>query len=370
MKRWMRNAVLFVCALLVAFIVVEGLSSLTLFGFAVIFRPNPGLNSRSHVQHDTLLGWVNIPNYHDPDQYAPGLSLTINAQSFRNKKYFSDHVPEGKVRVLCSGDSFTLGVGVGDGQTWCDLLTTREPRFETLNLGEAGYGVGQIFLKYEHLAAKLDHDVHVFAFVNEDLRRLGLRKFVAWPKPVVTLKDGALFTENVPVPRRSFFMPWYTYNRGRFDSLRVINLGQRLIRRLTPTPSSAVIQEEEARIRQVALQIFDRVQRLNSEKGSVAVFMLLAMHIPEGDLEEDRIQFFKTELESRGIWFIDFATEFRRLPYSEVDALFDPKWDHYSVRGNEYVAELLYDRLVSEPRIRDKLAMAAQRDASIQRNQR
>ena len=359
MKKWTMNGALFVIALVAAFVLIEGLSSLAILGFDIVFRPNPGLNSRKHVQHDERLGWVNTPNYHSPDHYGPGASLTINSQSFRNQTNFSDAVPPGKARVLCSGDSFTLGFGVGDSHTWCHLLTTLDPRFETVNLGEAGYGVGQAFLKYERHAATLDHDVHIFAFVNDDLRRLGLSKFVAWPKPLVTIRDGVIGVDNVPIPRRSFFLPWYTYNRGRFDALRTIQLGQRLLQRLTPARSDASVLEEEARIRRVAIRLFERIQELNSGKGSVAVFVFLATNIPEGDLERDRIRFFGTELEARGLQLFDLATEFRRLPYNELQTLFDPKWKHYSVRGNEFAARHLYERLMSDPEIRGRLAEAA-----------
>lgn len=359
MKKWVKNGALFLLALVAAFVVVEGLSSVAIFGFDVLFRPNPGLSSRKNLQYDERLGWIGIPNHHDPDQYGPGVSLTINSQSFRQSTDVPDEVPAGMVRVLCSGDSFTFGFGVGDGQTWCDRLAELEPRFETVNMAETGYGVGQAFLKYERDAAPLEYGVHVFAFISDDFRRLGLTRYVGWPKPFVTVRDGNLAVEGVPVPHHSFFRPWYTYNEGRFEALRSLQLGRRLLQRIGSAPADDAVREKEAQIRSAALKVFERTAKLNAEKGSEPVFVFLAMSIPQSDRERDRIRFLETELAALGLRFIDLATEFRALPYRDLYPLFDPATGHYSVRGHEVVAQLLHERLMADPAIRSRLAGAS-----------
>src|SRR5262245_42721379 len=109
-------------------IVIEGLAS-----YAIIARFLMSTNivvERRHTKYDPDLGWVNEPNVHIPDIYGPGIDLRINTQGFRNNHDFSRTVPAGKVRLICSGNSFTLGYGVGNDDTWCNRLAKLEPRLE------------------------------------------------------------------------------------------------------------------------------------------------------------------------------------------------------------------------------------------------
>jgi len=81
-------------------------------------------------------------------------------------------VPPGYLRVIGSGDSFTLGHGVANGQTWCARLEEIDPRFENVNMGQGGYGADQAYLSYRRDRRRLDRDTHIFAFISDDLHRL------------------------------------------------------------------------------------------------------------------------------------------------------------------------------------------------------
>ena len=77
----------------------------------------------------------------------------------------------GTGRLLCLGDSFTFGEGVGNRDTWCSLLGDAAGGRETVNLGESGYGIDQTFLKYRLYADSLDHSVVLLTFIADDFRR-------------------------------------------------------------------------------------------------------------------------------------------------------------------------------------------------------
>ena len=49
-------------------------------------------------------------------------------------------MPPGKTRIICSGDSFTLGFGVDNEHTWPQQLAARNANLETVNMGQGGYG--------------------------------------------------------------------------------------------------------------------------------------------------------------------------------------------------------------------------------------
>jgi hypothetical protein len=107
-----------------------------------------------------------------PDMYRPGVSLRTNSRSFRGGREFTEAVPSGKFRVICSGDSVTLGFGVGDDHPWCKLLESLDQRLETVNMRQAGYGVDQAYLWYKRDGGAFRHHVHLFAPIVDDFRRM------------------------------------------------------------------------------------------------------------------------------------------------------------------------------------------------------
>jgi hypothetical protein len=60
--------------------------------------------------------------------------------------------------------------------------------------------------------------------------------------------------------------------------------------------------------------------------------------------------------------FLDVVEKFRSLPPEEVESLYVRPWDgHLSPKGNEYVAKVLYERLVSIPQIAEKFRAGSDR---------
>src|SRR5690348_5403199 len=91
-------------------IVLEGFSSVVLFfGVSLFGKDAPPLAERRHTQYDEVVGWVNVPSLAVPDMYGPGIFLRTNQRGFRGARDVDVRVPAGKHRVICSGDSFTLG---------------------------------------------------------------------------------------------------------------------------------------------------------------------------------------------------------------------------------------------------------------------
>jgi hypothetical protein len=95
----------------------------------------------------------------------------------------------------------TLGYGVSDDQTWCHQLELRDRRLESINMGQAGYGIQQDYLRYKRDAAALVLNVHLFAFIDNDFDR-----FQDSPAPIVRIEGDKLVVTNVPV-RKQFFQP-------------------------------------------------------------------------------------------------------------------------------------------------------------------
>jgi len=94
---------------------------------------------RKHAEFDDVLGWVNQQSIDVPDLYDPGLGLSTNSRRFRGRRETDDRIPAGKIRIVCSGDSYTLGYGVSDAHTYPQKLESLDPRLEVVNMGQGGY---------------------------------------------------------------------------------------------------------------------------------------------------------------------------------------------------------------------------------------
>lgn len=193
---------LLIAAPIGALALLEGLASLLLAGrdFAG-WRDRPMAEAR-HSRYDEELGWVSRPNVAAPDMYGADRALHTNSRGFRGRAETGDDPPSGRRRAICSGNSFTLGYGVGDEETWCALLGKALPDFETVNMGQGGYGFDQAYLWYRREGLQLRHDVHIFAYITDDLRRMRQRRFDGYGKPVLKLRGDSLVVTNVPAPAR------------------------------------------------------------------------------------------------------------------------------------------------------------------------
>jgi hypothetical protein len=107
----------FPASCVVALALLEGLISLCLLLWGLAFEAPQALAERVHTRYDAELGWVNVPGLSLRDFYGLGKNLTINDQGFRGRRSVAMRVPAEKLRIVCSGDSFTLGYGVGDDET-------------------------------------------------------------------------------------------------------------------------------------------------------------------------------------------------------------------------------------------------------------
>lgn len=357
----------------VTFFLIEGLSSTILF-YRDTTKTIP-MAETFHSEYDEELGWVNRPNMVIEDMYGPGVYVRTNAQGFRNHEDFTAKVPDGKVRAICSGDSFTFGYGVDNDHTWCQLLAGLDDRLQTVNMGQGAYGVDQAYLWYKRDGLKLQHDLHLFAFITHDFERIEFEEFMGYGKPVLSVEDDRLVINNVPAPQFPGFIHWIIRNRfamGRLRSIQLLNSMRSLdtnevsaqTETLPPAdddPSSFEEQGPEI----VATKIFADLRDLHNSQNSTLVLVYLPTLKDYDDLPETTRrgrQYIRHLSEELDIIVIDLVDEFRKLPRYEVREMFFPEdtayrgaAGHYSARGNAYVARLLYDKLLAIPEVAEKI---------------
>jgi hypothetical protein len=357
-KFGLKLTLVYILVPLLIFLLFEGIASTILF-VEQLANTKP-VAERLHTAYDPELGWVNIPNTHIDDIYGPGRYVHINAQGFRNDEDLDFEVPPGQVWAICSGDSFTFGFGVSNQETWCHLLSELEPRLQTVNMAQGGYGVDQAYLWYERDGDQIAHQLNLFAFITADFDRMQRPLFLGYGKPVLEVENGELVLTNVPVSRQAFVLPWTTTPyQGAFDELKSVQLlNQTFFKNRTDTSRPPI---DEPAIQEVAGKILEEMYRLNQERGSELVLVYLPVYADhKPNLKTDtRRRYAEQGAAKLGLIYIDLVDDFRQLPEDELESLFIPNGaidfpgaaGHYSVKGHEYIANRLYQELMTHPKI-------------------
>jgi hypothetical protein len=330
---------------------VEGATSGLLFARDVIRSIRAPNAWRQRVTYDSLLGWKGAPNVRIRGAYGrPGTDFRTNAQGFRHDGEVTRQPAPGRVRILCSGDSFTMGSGMDNEHTWCALLAAKDPRFETVNLGQGGYGFDQAYLRFKRDGRPLEHSVHVFAFITDDFQRMRRKANWFWGKPVLILRNGALTVDNTPVPRLVPRFPELRFVLGAAQQLRTSQFLGKVGGKLKgrggdwATGDSALAQVVSA-----AINDLGTMSRADSSL-TVLVYLPILDDYLSRSTERWSRRLHAAATRSPGVFFLDLTPELKRLPPDTVAAMFIPRppghvepgegggHGHYTIRGNQWVA--------------------------------
>jgi hypothetical protein len=353
--------------LLLSLVAIEGISSIL---YVVLTEVGPGGTpatlSGPSMRFDSELGWTSVPCFHRANYFAPGVPLSIDAMGFRLDQEIATNVPPGRLRILCSGDSFTFGEGVGDDQTWCRKLESGDPRFETVNAGVSGYGIDQMYLSYLRSGRQLSYDVQLLAFIPDDLRRMQLTSLGGYEKPILHLKNDRLEAVNVPLREHSSITRWLSRKPNPLRQFRLPAMLGNLADWIVTSRSSGVIDQPTENQRAIVDKVIASLQAFNQRKNSLLVLVCLPTRAEYAYGEPSlpwRNVVAKISAERR-IPFIDLIDEFNQLPITMRDGMFI--WPesvhyfavapgHYNDQGNEYVGGMILKKLHSIPALSAKL---------------
>src|SRR5215472_7204359 len=293
-----------------------------------------------YTQFDAELGWVTIPNLYLENLFGPEISFRSNSQGFRNDEYFSPEIPRDKFRIVCSGDSVTMGV--------------------------VAYGIDQAYLLYRREDSKLNLNLHILAFINEDFNRMASTSFAGYKKPVLAVENNALTVKNVPVPRNNTVAPLDGVDRPpKLGELRTIKFLRHIFHASPASRGREDLTKEEKAL-PVALKVFQTLRDMHTQENQ----MFVAVYLPTfddclGEAENDvqLRQVLDAETRKMGLWYWDLTGDCQQLPSVTVQHMFfGPNqiaaW-HLTAEGNRVIAELLYRRMSETPAITTGLESAA-----------
>jgi len=309
---------------------------------------------RLHTEYDPLLGWINRPDVYMTNFYGEGRNLSINAQRFRAHDDLDPLTTSEASRLIISGDSFTLGYGVDDQDSWVARLDQMDPGLEVVNMGQGGYGLDQAYLWYRRDGHQLPHQLHILAFITENYNRMGRDRFMGYGKPVVTARDGRLTVENVPPPRAHSSLQ---AGRKWGALIQNLDLAQSLSAHARKRAESRRTERAD-RVQESARLIFEDVHRMNQEAGRLGALVHLPIQSDYRDKASDHWRKWLKEEAKRSGWiFLDLVADLRKLPADEIASLFIQSDDgrfrgargHYSEKGNLFIAEALRRHLAEHP---------------------
>lgn len=312
----------------------------------------PGMNIPQR-EYDRHLGWRGRPNLrcilHEKNFV---MEISQNSQGFRDME--RDIFREaGVFRILCLGDSFTWGWAVPQEQIFThqleSLLTQQGLACEVINAGVGGYSTDQelIFLEREGLAYA--PELVVLQVTRNDLsgNTVSLSEGV-YHKPFFTLeKNGTLSLHNTPVsPPRG--KQWISYQLSRHSRL-LYYLKHRLhVRHMwlashhnpqKPSQGTGIGEVDQ----DYAFRLFCAlVVRMHQKCLNHNAILLVVFDFPFSDTEH---QYWTSNCLDVDTHFIHETLMGRQTTTGEYAWI--PNDGHWSVYGHRWVAEYLFDQVLS-----------------------
>lgn len=298
-----------------------------------------------HARYDPEIGWVNVPGKRLTDFYGPGTTITINAEGFRATEDYADK-PADRYRLICLGDSFTHGYGVGDDDTWPARLQALLPGVQAVNMGQGGYSLGQIWLWFERDAPRLRPDGVVLALIADDFWRMaGDRMINGYGKPTFRLDGGRVVVGNQPVPPKiDTGRPldgWAATVSFLAEESRLVRTVSRLVAARGNESPDDTRQEQLA----IGLAMIEEIHETLHAAGTPFALVLLPelRELADPDLRVEHERFaagLRAFAEGRGIPFLSLYPAFLDLGPRRAEPMFlQEQWSHFSPAGNAFVAE-------------------------------
>jgi len=309
----------------------------------------------SYLVYDDLMGWTIGPNRRS----ANGLYRSSFEGIRASDEGLSFAKVGDKARIALAGDSFTFGEDVKYEETWGHFLEKElGSGFQMLNFGVSGYGLDQIFLRYDKDIRMWKPKVVIFGFISHDVERtMFVYPFLSFPewnmpfaKSRFILHEGELKNINVPT-----FTPQTIFSRGAITELASVEYHKgykrsdwekglydvsylsRAFMTWFPRWEPVAPDASDEALVSVNSAIVKAFTRLAMQDGTIP----LVVYFPnKEELEGARAPrtIGKRVLDRAAISYIDLTSCLLKL---DADDRFGPLSRHYSSRGNAAVAECL-----------------------------
>ena len=303
--------------------------------------------------HDDLLGWTIASNT------GSGLYWSSSEGTRASNKGSKIVSLPGTVPIALLGDSVTFAQEVAYEDSWGYFLEKQlGPGFRVLNFGVGGYGVDQVYLRYEKNVRNLKPKVVIYGFMaHAAVRTMMVYPFISLPnlnipfsKPRLILSGAEVKKVNVPVlPPAMIFsresiseLPFLEYDAGYKQSewqprfFHLSYLARFLVSRFTPWSAANPELSEEALV-SVNKSILKSFIQSVTQSGAIPIVVYFPQ-TQELDKPSLSMAIGKRILGESNIAYVDMTPCLLRLKSADRVV---PSGAHFSSQGNEAIANCL-----------------------------
>ncbi len=317
---------------------------------------------------DSLLGWTVKPN----STGERGL-FRSSAEGIRSPKVGIEYASTNPAcRIALVGDSFVFGEESEFERTWGHQLElSLNNGCQVLNFGVPGYGIGQIYLRYNKDVASFHPDVVIVGFTDAVFRTLGVYGlltfapgYIPWSIPRFVLESQQPKLVNVPLirPEAIYSTPsiedlphirnaWnYAPNEWEMPGWRQLSRSYLFRTYVTFSPLWSQSRPEVSgdELRRVNAALFTKIRDDIRSNGSIPLFVYFPQ---KNNFEDSNYGSTATQeiLRKNGFDYVDLTPCLKRI---DSDRRFLMSGGHYTSEGESAVAQCL------SPTVREYLTRA------------
>ena len=336
--------------LLLARLAIAGLSGLVALVICEIgvrlFRPQ--LLFPRYVTASDFGVRMNVPDaryWHTSPEMR--VQFRINSMGIRSDREYSFEKPEGIIRIVGLGDSFTQGYEVEVEETYLyrleEMLRARGLPVEVINLGVSGYGTAEELIMLREFGLRFDPDVVIVGHYQNDLADNVRSNLYGLDESGELIRVAASYLPAVRIRDKLYSFWTYRWLAGHSQLFSLVREGMaKLVKRKMLEGNTGRLGQGEAEqyAAQLEARLLDEMKKLCAQRG----IGFLVLDIPSYSLEESWLPVSLLEhVASDEI--VDVAP---RLRAEGADAYLYRRRGHFhwTPRAHEIAAQLLADRLM------------------------
>ncbi len=305
---------------------------------------------------DPVLGWSHYPlvsRWQELEGHR--YRVSYNSHGFRVPEH-AFKKPEGTLRVVVLGDSYTDGSEVGDEATFTWRLQERLSNVEVINLGVYGYSTVQELLTLERLGLRYQPDLVLLMTIANDYSDNHVNASAFGPKPRVVLSGNSIELEGPGhwAAQAAFgvsHLPLPGQKMVHRHSHLYYGLNRYIYQRLAAGRITALLESQEPHY-EVADQTYRQlVLRMHQRSAAAGAELMVVFAYQRRELVEHnnpahrRHQVNAQALAVAGVRVADLYDGLLGAERAAAGSLYYRENIHWNSAGHEVVAQLLAEQI-------------------------
>ncbi len=290
----------------------------------------------ANSEFNSKYGWAPIKNSRT---LIFGLhNLSVNEQGFR-----SETINISKQHILMVGDSVVFGFGVSNNETasyYLDkYLSKIDDKYQVLNLGVSGFGIDQYYL---YLSDNINYTnpsyIIVTIYSGNDLEDTRTNNVYGKSKPLFILNGEDIKNKYPEINKYSCF-----------NSLSRLYVAQMFSHNFEIDLHSLCNDEtlNQSDANELIVRLLNKLVVVSNSHDS-KIFFVLSPSLEDFYNKSEKLIFFENILTTQNISYINFYNYVKEKDINPYDLYLFNDPAHYTVKGNDLMAQAVYDFLIEQ----------------------